>query len=376
MHYKIDSESKPKLYIPKGYRLRILRLYHDENCHVGVDKTLNKIREIFWFPGMSTFVKKYLSHCLVCIKRKGHCGPKQGLLHPIKKNSVPFQTIHLDCTGPFSPNDEGYKYILLITDGFTKFCLLKPLKTLRAQELIPIIRETITLFGTPALVITDQGTNFSSREIQSLFRDLSIEHHLISTGTPRANGQVERYVSTVINMLNATCNGSPDWPNGLWKVQQTINTTTQKSTGFSPLHLLIGVDANIPCVQTRLNDVLDDHSEADIDLRADRELAKQRLTLMEDKFKRRFDRVRRDNKNYQLGDTVFVNQEHRRLDKLQPRFKGPYRIISILPNDRFALSGLGDLRNLTVAKEKLRYWPGEWLEENSVVEDALLNVIS
>lgn len=373
LYYKTHPESSPKLYVPKGTRLSILRLFHDENCHVGYEKTINKIRENFWFPGMAAFVKKYLLHCLVCIERKGHHGPKQGLLHPIKKTAIPFHTIHLDCTGPFSQSNDGYKHILLIVDGFTKFCLLKPLKTLSSDELVPIIRETVTLFGTPSLVITDRGTNFSSNQIQSLFRELHIQHHLIATGIPRSNGQVERYVFTVTNMLNTVCNNdSSDWPSELWRVQQSINTTVQKSTGFSPLRLLIGVDANIPPIQARLNDVLDgDSSGPPINMEADRELANQRLIQIAEKFKQRFDCTRRNNVTYAVGDLVYVSQEHRRNDKLKPRFKGPYEISSLLPNDRYALRGLGNLRNIVITKEKIRYWPGELVEENIAVEDAL-----
>lgn len=315
---------------------------------------------------MAAFVRKYLKHCLICIQRKSHSGPKQGFLHPIEKTPVPFHTIHFDCTGPFSQTSEGYKYILLVVDGFTKFTLLKPLKGLTAQELVPLIRETITLFGTPRKIITDRGTNFSSRQIISLFRNLQIEHHMIATGTPRGNGQVERYVATVIDMLNTTCNGSSDWPSGLWKVQQTINTTIQKSTGFSPIHLLIGCNANIPSIQVRLDEV--NISEPNIDLRADRELAFQRLIRESNKFKKRFDSVRRDTKSFEVGNTVYVNQDHRRHDKLSPRYKGPYEITNVLPYDRYSLRGADNLRNIIVSKDKLRLWPGEWTNEDNIVE--------
>lgn len=64
---------------------------------------------------------------------------------------------------------------------------------------IPILRETITMFGTPSIVISDRGTNFDSRSIRNLFNELNIQHHLVATGTPRGNGQAERYISTVID---------------------------------------------------------------------------------------------------------------------------------------------------------------------------------
>lgn len=361
LQYKTEPNVEPKMYLLQESRFSTLRLYHDENCHVGYEKTLSKLRENFWFPSMAAYVKKYLSHCRICIERKGPSGPKQGYLHPIDKTSVPFHTLHLDCTGPFTVSDEGYKHVLITIDGFTKFCILKPLKTLNAQELMATVRETITLFGTPSLIITDRGTNFSANQVKSLFRELHIEHHMIATGTPRSNGQVERYVPTIINMISTSCNDRSDWPNSLWKVQQSLNTTVQKSTGFSPTHLLIGRDTNIPCVQARLNDALGNSSNSqNINVEADRQIAYQRLCEAARKFKARFDSARRDNRTYNIGDLVYVSQDHRRNDKLSPKFKGPYEVISLLDNDRYSLRGTGNLRNITVAKEKLRYWPGAW----------------
>lgn len=362
LYYQAEPNNL-KFYVPKRSRYELLRLFHDNNCHVGIFKTLQKLKEHFWFPRMMPFVRKYLKHCRICMERKGHSGPKQGFLHPIPKTPTPFHTIHLDCTGPFSQSAEGFKYILLIVDGFTKFCILKPLKTLGAQELVSIIRENITLFGTPSKVITDRGTNFSSHQLRSLLSSLQVEHHMIATGTPRGNGQVERYVSTVTDMLNTTCNGVSDWPSELFKVQLSINTTVQKSTGFAPMRLLLGCEGNIPSIQACLNDV--HASEPDINLNADRQLAYDRLSSEANKFKNRFDAVRRNNATFEIGNLVYVNQDHRRHNKLSPRFKGPYQIFEILPNDRFNLRGIGSLRNIIIAKDKLRLWPGEWVEDNS-----------
>lgn len=73
---------------------------------------------------------------------------------------------------------------------------------------------------------------------------------------------------------------------------------------------------------------------------------------------------------FNIGDIVYVNQDHRRHDKLSPIFKGPHETIGILEHDRISLKGLNTLRNLTVAKEKLRLWPGEWVEQNSSFEES------
>lgn len=139
----------------------------------------------------------------------------------------------------------------------------------------------------------------------------------------------------------------------------------QKSTGFAPIRLLSDCNGNIPPIQARLDEVPDNDSVRDIDAEADRDLAKQRLREAAEKYKKRFDNTRRNNMVFNIGDIVYVNQDHRRHDKLSPKFKGSYEIISILEHDRISLKGLSTERNLTMAKEKLRLWPGEWVEQNS-----------
>lgn len=66
-----------------------------------------------------------------------------------------------------------------------------------------------------------------------------------------------------------------------------------------------------------------------------------------------------------------MSQDHRRHDKLIPKFKGPYEILETLPNDRYSLRGHNNLRNIIVAKEKLRIYPGEWIDQNASVEESL-----
>lgn len=38
--------------------------------HVGVEKTLERLKRNYWFPKMSRFVKKYMGACIVCVREK------------------------------------------------------------------------------------------------------------------------------------------------------------------------------------------------------------------------------------------------------------------------------------------------------------------
>jgi hypothetical protein len=56
VYKKLGIESK--WLVPKSNRWQICRLCHDDQGHLGFDKTLTKIQENYWFPKMRRFVSK------------------------------------------------------------------------------------------------------------------------------------------------------------------------------------------------------------------------------------------------------------------------------------------------------------------------------
>lgn len=68
-----------------------------------------------------------------------------------------------------------------------------------------------------------------------------------------------------------------------------------------------------------------------------RETAEERLRLNALKQKRRFDKARRNNINYKVKDTVYVQEQRKQLGKLEPRYKWPFLVEKLLPKDRYRL---------------------------------------
>jgi hypothetical protein len=88
---------------------------------------------------------------------------------------------------------------------------------------------------------------------------MRIELHLIAKSAPRGNGQVERYVSTVLDLLRTEIESKPaksEWTSVISKLQFTLNNTVQKSTGFSPLYLVTGQEISSPDITILTNSVL------------------------------------------------------------------------------------------------------------------------
>jgi hypothetical protein len=70
--------------IPMSQRRSVLQYSHDEKTarHLGVRKTLSKIRQFYYWPGLQKNVRQYIAACVVCSKRKSSTKTKRA---PIQK---------------------------------------------------------------------------------------------------------------------------------------------------------------------------------------------------------------------------------------------------------------------------------------------------
>lgn len=164
--YKL-IDGKIKWVVPKGVRWQILRMNHDNAGHFGLEKTLNRIQESFWFPKMRRFTKKYVSACLECAHHKVPRGPKEGLLHEIPKVEILFHTLHADHLGPFVRSKRCNAYLLTIIDAFTRYISIKAVRDTKTATAIRIFKEHFGYFGTPNRLITDRGTCFTSSKFRN-----------------------------------------------------------------------------------------------------------------------------------------------------------------------------------------------------------------
>ena len=80
-------------------RFNVVRYCHKQG-HFGLEKTLNILRENYWFKGMRKFISKYARSCLNCLYYKTSSGRKLGLLHPIEKVAVTVSDGALRSRGP------------------------------------------------------------------------------------------------------------------------------------------------------------------------------------------------------------------------------------------------------------------------------------
>ncbi|XP_073964511.1 uncharacterized protein [Choristoneura fumiferana] len=135
------------------------------------------------------------------------------------------------------------------------------------------------------------------------------------------------------------------WHSALQDLQLAINCTMSKSTGKSPMELLLGKKCSPPAI--KLLQVDDDEPIEDIV--SVRNASKQRMDERSFQDKLRFDIGKAQIKPFKVGDFVLMRRNERLTTKLGAKFEGPMEILEILPNDRYKVKHV----NLRGSSEKI-----------------------
>ena len=96
-----------------------------------------------------------------------------------------------------SSEDSGNRYVLVVCDYATRYPESVALKSIDAEH---VAEELIPLFarvGVPKEILTDQGSNFTSRLLEELYRLLHVRPIRTSPYHPQTDGLVERFNGTL-----------------------------------------------------------------------------------------------------------------------------------------------------------------------------------
>lgn len=337
--YRLTDDG-PKWLVPKGVRWQILKDCHDDIGHFSLEKTLDKVKQTYWFPKLNKFVKKYVQSCLECAHSKTPSGKKSGYLHPIPRVSKPFDTLHADHLGPFNQSKRKNKYLLLIVDSYSKFVILKPVRNTKASTTIKIFREYFATFGCPVRLITDRYSSFTGKALKAFLEEIGIKHIMNAVATPRANGQVERYNRTVLDSLTAINHGRDEslWDEKVLDVQWGLNNTLNKGINKTPAEVLFGLKLT-SMSEGRVKSSLDSDLESSRgDLVEIRKEVDEHVTKTQSEQKSRFDKTRCEARKFKEGDLVRVERSilcPGKSKKLISKCLGPYKITKVFSNDRY-----------------------------------------
>lgn len=325
-----------QIVVPKVFRGEILKLGHDAPMagHLGVRKTLDRVRRHFYWPTIDSDVRHYCKTCETCqLVGKPNQTIPNAPLRPIPAFEEPFSRIIIDCVGPLPKTRSGHEYLLTIMDAATRFPEAVPLRKITATAVTRALVKFFTLVGLPKVVQSDQGSNFTSKVFGQVMKELGIEHVTSSAYHPQSQGALERYHQTLKNMLRCYCmDQEKDWDEGVPMLLFATREVVQESLGFSPFDLVFGHAVRGPLMLLK-EQWLDDDVQTDLlsyvsafreRLQSARETARTNLEHAQLDMKTWYDRnsVERE---FQVGDKVLAMLPIPG-SPLKARFYGPYVI--------------------------------------------------
>ena len=137
---------------------------------------------------------------------------------------------------------EGFRYILVIADYFSKWTEAFPMKNKCADTVADILVDNIILrFGMPLVIHSDQGREFENGLMKSLCTLLRCTKTRTAPYHPESDGMIEHFNRTCLMMLSMFVNDRRDnWNELLPFVMHAYRTSVHESTGYSPFRLMMG----------------------------------------------------------------------------------------------------------------------------------------
>ncbi len=337
-----------KVYIPKStddhLRQRIVQIHHDlpSAGHPGRWKTYELVSRNYWWPGMSVFVKNYVTGCDTCQRMKNRPQQPYGPLQPNKVPNGPWEIITVDLITQL-PESYGHDAICVVDDRLTKRAHFYPITNkFTAKDLARLFYDRIyPLHGLPLQIISDRGTQFAAELFQEWCKLLGIESSLSTAYHPQTDGQTERVNQVLEQYLRCYVDYNLDnWAITLNMAEFAYNNQAHEGTKESPFFLEYGRHPRAgPTITRELNHRKEkDLIEITQRRQEAQEQAKAALKLAAERMKWYYDKGVQ-NVPFKVGDQVLLNlKDYQSTERaLHPRYEGPFTIIEKLSPVTFKL---------------------------------------
>ena len=147
-----------------------------------------------WWPGVIQQITQLVQNCSVCAKES-----RQGK-EPLMMSDLPKYPWQVVGTDLFELNKSNY---LLVVDYFSRYPEAIQLTSTTSASVISALKSVFSRHGIPEIVKSDNGPQYSSSEFMSFASSYGFQHLTSSPKFPQSNGQVERSVQTVKNLLKS-----------------------------------------------------------------------------------------------------------------------------------------------------------------------------
>jgi transposase InsO family protein len=173
--------------------------------------------------------------CPSCLAKRLKRGPKRTVHLTIFPPIRPLEFVAIDLLGPLPTTTRGNRFVLCITDRFSKMCVAVPIPDQTASTVSQaLVDRWIAVFGIPLTLLSDNGSAFASKFFGVLTHVLCVKQVFNSAYRPTTNGKVERWNATIVDSIAALA-FEKDWDLSIGLACIAYNSTVHTTTGYAPI---------------------------------------------------------------------------------------------------------------------------------------------
>jgi hypothetical protein len=329
---------KDRICVPEIESLRetILKEADDSDysIHPGSTKIYQDLKQKYGWYGLKRDVAAHVAMCDVCQRVKAEHQRPAGLLHPLKIPEWKWEEIGMNFIVGLPRTSAGYDSIWV--DRLTIVAHFIPVKTTYSGAKLAelYMARIVCLHGVPKKIVSDRGSQFTSRYWKKLHESLDTRLNFSSAYHPQTDGQIERTNQLLEDMLRACAlKHGGSWDESLPYAEFSYNNSYQASLKMSPFEALYGRKCRTPLYWDQTGErqlfgleIIQEAEEQVQQIRENLRTAQSRQKSYAD--------TRRRPLEFKEGDYVYLKVSPLRgmrrfkvKGKLSPRFIGPFLIL-------------------------------------------------
>lgn len=276
-------------------------------------------------------VQRFINQCDLCLKAKYERNPLKPPLTLTETPTKPFQHLFMDLYST------GGATFLTIIDNFSKFAQAVPLTASSSVHIAEALLQVFSVLGLPLKITTDSDTKFDNDVIKEICASHDIHIHFTTPYNPNSNSPIERFHSTIAEIIRIQRMTNKDDPIQLIMKYAIIayNNAIHSTTGYTPRELLFGHTASRNPLE--LFYPKEFYQDYVLNHRKNAEAVQECIAAHVSKNKEQVIEKRNQAAEaitFKVGETVYKQvAKTTRSDKTKPVFKGPYKIIHLHPNN-------------------------------------------
>ncbi|XP_031804758.1 probable inactive serine/threonine-protein kinase DDB_G0278909 [Sarcophilus harrisii] len=260
---------KSLVVLDRKDRLELVKQAHvtSSGLHCSLQETRKKVSFSYYWPSLDRDVTKWVKQCS-CRQKTGaeKSLPIQGASSKSQRTRDPlpvlqveavtqaFEQVGLGLVGPLMETANGFRFILLSVDAYSRWVEASPLKEQNPVEVASALIPFLLRFGRPQLLVTTLRVPFVSqvnrslhRQLQGLGVPLGKLDIIVSAFQPKINSILSLTASSVRRALWNLVKGELEkWDQVLDRALFSLRTAVTKNKRKSPFQLLYGRKPRAP----------------------------------------------------------------------------------------------------------------------------------